>query len=101
MRTGVASGKKRAKSAAGLVLPARARAIPCCGTIIPFSTRLKRGGDSRLLWRSADVACEAMRVGLPLFPVRKSLGEPEHAVMAGRGARPLPLGGTEGVALRR
>jgi hypothetical protein len=36
---------------------------------------------------------------LPLFPVRKSFGEPEHAVMPERGARPRPQCGTEGLAL--
>ena len=40
-------------------------------------------------------------VGLPLFPVRKSVGEPEHAVMRGTGASPRPPCGTEGLALRR
>ena len=39
-------------------------------------------------------------VGLPLFPVRMSVGEPEHAVMLERDARPRPQCGTEGLALR-
>jgi len=39
-------------------------------------------------------------VGLPLFPVRKSVGEPERAVTAERDARPGPQCRTEGLALR-
>jgi hypothetical protein len=39
-------------------------------------------------------------VGLPLFPVRKSFGEPEHAVMQEAGARPQPSLRTEGLVLR-
>lgn len=40
-------------------------------------------------------------VGLPLFPVRKSIGEPESAVMLEKDARPVPQCKTEGLALRR
>jgi hypothetical protein len=39
-------------------------------------------------------------VGLPLFPVRKSVGEPEHAVTQETEARPGPQCGTEGLVLR-
>jgi hypothetical protein len=41
-----------------------------------------------------------MRVGLPLFPVRKSFGEPKHAVMRRDRARPRPWGKTEGLDLQ-
>jgi hypothetical protein len=60
IRTGVASGKKRAKSATMLAFLTRAFADPSC---------------------PKDYAPVQLRVGLPLFPVRKSVGEPKHAVM--------------------
>src|SRR5258708_26238064 len=46
---------------------------PPRSTLFPYTT----------LFRSRT----KMRVGLPLFPVRKSFGEPEHAVMAETGDR--------------
>jgi hypothetical protein len=78
----VASGKNRASSPTGLVC-ARAGAIAEYAKLTEVLSSL------------------LMRLRLPLFPVRKSFGEPESAVMAEREARPRPSCGTEGVALER
>jgi hypothetical protein len=63
-----------------------------------FSPRLKFCSNYVLL----TSFCARLQCGwAPLFPVRKSFGEPEHAVTAERDARPGPQCGTEGLALRR
>ena len=116
IRTGVASGKNRANSATVLVCTVRAFAVPICPKATTLSPRLvqNRVGTAAPSTSSGQaLGCQPgeaqrlhppnliMRVGLPLFPVRKSLGEPEHAVMSDREARPRPQCGTEGLALRR
>src|SRR5579872_4261621 len=68
MRTGVASGKKRASPATVLAFcAARPVAVACCA-------KRMRNPLPRLVLPDQNA------VGLPLFPVRKSCGEPRAAV---------------------
>jgi len=98
MRTGVASGKKRAKSATLLFCPERDGPVPCCAKrcspfLLPNPVRCAQESVVRRRTRLKSA------VGLPLFPVRKSCGKPESAVMRREDARPGPQCGTEGLAL--
>jgi hypothetical protein len=76
-------------------------------SVVPIEALLPQpGGRKWQRWNlparlRSEHPCEQSAVGLPLFPVRKSFGEPEHAVMPKTGARPGPQQGTEGLALRR
>jgi hypothetical protein len=61
--------------------------------VVPTGASPSPGGrDSK--WKNLFLAASStgtkMRVGLPLFPVRKSIGEPESAVMHNAEARPRP-----------
>src|SRR5580658_211021 len=104
MRTGVASGKKRASSATVLVFAVRDGAVACCAIrtlVIPTELPVLEG-EGEAKWRNLlCIRPLISAVGLPLFPVRKSFGEPESAVMQGTGASPRPPCRTEGLALRR
>ena len=80
------------------------RARWCCGLLrqavpLPYLPQTCTGFPGDVISRAGFACCSA--VGLPLFPVRKSIGEPESAVMASNDARPLPQCRTEGLALRR